>query len=91
MHTVELLEEALRAAGALGYKVRQEWLAGGGGGECELKGRKHLFIDLSLSISDQLQVALDALDRANASRRLVLSDPLRRALVAYQTGLGRAA
>jgi hypothetical protein len=50
-----------------------------------------LFIDLSLSVSDQLQVALDALDRANASYRLVLSDPLRRQLVAYQTRLGRAA
>ncbi len=91
MHTVELLEEALRVAGALGYNVRQEWLAGAGGGACEIKGRSQLFIDLSLSVSDQLQVALDALDRANASYRLVLSDPLRRALDAYQTKLGRAA
>ena len=31
MHTVEMLDQALDLAGRLGYTVRQEWLAGGGG------------------------------------------------------------
>jgi hypothetical protein len=90
MHTVELLEEALRAARALGYDVRQEWLAGAGG-DCEIKGRKCLFVDLSSSVSDQLQLALDVLHRANAGRRLPLSEPLCRALLVHETRLGRAA
>lgn len=81
MHTVELLEEAIRAAGALGYGVRQEWLGGTGGGGCEIKGRKHLFIDLSLSVPDQLQLVLDTLRRENAANRVELSPPLRGALL----------
>ena len=52
MHTVELLAEALNLAGRLGYEVRQEWLAGNGGGACELKGRKILFLDLALGPAD---------------------------------------
>ncbi len=58
MHTVELLEQALRAAALLGYEVRQEWLGGSGGGSCEIKGQKWIFLDLALSLPDQLdQVA----------------------------------
>ena len=84
MHTVELLEMALKAAGALGYGLRQEWLDGAGGGGCEIKGRKLLFIDLSLSVPDQLQLVLDLLHRENAASRLELSQPLRKALTRYQ-------
>lgn len=91
MHTVELLEEAIRAAGALGYAVRQEWLGGVGGGGCEIKGRKHLFIDLSLSVPDQLQIVLDALRREDTAHRHELSQPLRRALVHVPTRTERAA
>ncbi len=61
MHTVELLEQALDAAVRLGYTVRQEWLAGSGGGGCEFRGRKLLFIDLDLDPAEQLDQALDAL------------------------------
>ena len=46
MHTVEMLEQALDLAARLGYTIRQEWLAGSGGGGCELKGRKLFFLDL---------------------------------------------
>src|SRR5690348_4441935 len=34
MHTADLLDHALRAAEQLGYKIRQEWLSGSGGGDC---------------------------------------------------------
>ncbi|HEX7450083.1 MAG TPA: hypothetical protein VF306_21160 [Pirellulales bacterium] len=80
MHTVELLEEALRAAEALGYQVRREWLGGVGGGNCEIKGRKHVFIDLSLSLPDQLQQALAALRVEPRMAHAEVSTELRRQL-----------
>jgi hypothetical protein len=58
MHTVVLLAHALNLAERLGYVVRQEWLDGGGGGGCELRGRKFLFIDLATPPGDQLEVVL---------------------------------
>jgi hypothetical protein len=61
MHTVDLLEQSLEAAKALGYRVRQEWLGGSGGGGCEIKGQKWLFLDLALSPADQLAQVADAL------------------------------
>ena len=61
MHTVEVLEQALDLAERLGYRVRQEWLGGSGGGGCEIKGQKILFIDLALGPIDQLDQVLDTL------------------------------
>lgn len=61
MHTVELLEQAVRTARQLGYTVRQEWLGGAGGGACEVRGRKFLFLDVTASPVDQLDQVLDAL------------------------------
>jgi len=63
MHTVELLNEAIALAERVGYRVRQEWLGGKGGGGCELKGRKLLFLDLALPPEDQLGQVVDALRR----------------------------
>ena len=60
MHTVEILAQALDLAVRLGYTIRQEWLAGGGGG-CELKGRKLLFLDLDLRPDEQLEQVLGVL------------------------------
>jgi hypothetical protein len=80
MHTVDLLEEALRAASVLGYRVRQEWLGGSGGGSCEIKGRLHLFIDLANSVPEQLDQALDSLRRDPRACQLALSQALRNRL-----------
>ena len=58
MHTVETLERLLTLAGQMGYVIRQEWLGGSGGGECEFGGRRYIFVDLALSVVEQLdQVA----------------------------------
>jgi hypothetical protein len=61
MHTVELLEQSLDLAKRLGYTIRQEWLAGSGGGSCELNGRKLFFLDLDLGPDEQLEQVLVAL------------------------------
>lgn len=79
MHTVELLEEAIRAAETLGYQVRQEWLEGAAG-DCVIKGRKWLFLDLAQSVPERLQLVLAALIREEAARQIDLSEPLRRLL-----------
>lgn len=53
--SVELLEEALSICQQLGYTIRQEFLGGAGGGGCELRGRKYLFVDLALHHTEQFE------------------------------------
>ena len=81
MHTVELLNEAVRHAERLGYTVRQEWLDGAGGGPCEVKGRKFLFLDVRASPRDQLDQVLDALRMEPTVRRLPLCRELGELLI----------
>ncbi|MBC7854153.1 MAG: hypothetical protein IAF94_12025 [Pirellulaceae bacterium] len=50
MHTVEMLERLLALASQMGYVIRQEWLGGSGGGECQFGGRRYIFVDLALSV-----------------------------------------
>jgi hypothetical protein len=80
MHTVELLVHALDLASRLGYSVRQEWLAGSGGGGCELKGRKLLFLDLDLGPVDQFEQVLDALRHEPDAQKLPMPQELRELL-----------
>src|SRR4051812_40372356 len=47
MHTVELLEQAIAAAGRCGIVVRQDWFGGSAAGACEFQGRRWVFVDLS--------------------------------------------
>jgi hypothetical protein len=61
MHTVELLERLKELAENAGYTVRHEWLGGVGGGACEFAGRKWIFVDLSLSVVEQLDQIAEAL------------------------------
>jgi len=76
MHTVEILDQALNLAVRLGYTVRQEWFAGSGGGGCEVKGRKFLFLDLDLSPEEQLEQVVAALRHEPIGPTLVLSREL---------------
>lgn len=63
MHTVEMLDRALRHIQQAGYTVRQEWLGGAGGSDCEIRGRRYLFLDLAQSPAEQLQSVLEVLKR----------------------------
>lgn len=78
MHTVDCLDHALRIAGEFGYKVRQECLDGSGGGSCEIKGKKWIFLDLASPPADQLDVVIDALAHDNAIGIQRLPQELRR-------------
>lgn len=80
MHTVEILEKALDVATRLGYTVRQEWLAGGGGGGCELNGRKLFFFDLDLGPAEQLEEVLETLRREPEAVKLPMPQELRELL-----------
>jgi hypothetical protein len=62
MHTIEKLERLKDLAERAGYTVRQEWLGGVAGGACQFAGRKWIFIDLSLSVIEQLEQVAAALD-----------------------------
>ncbi len=61
MHTVELLNRAIRCAEDLGIHVREEWLDGASGGECEIAGRRWLFLDLSQSPQERLATVASCL------------------------------
>lgn len=80
MHTVELLDEAIALAVQAGYKVRQDWFGGNAAGACELKGQRWLFLDLSLSPSEQLEQALESL-RGLAQLPQLPASPQLRALL----------
>jgi hypothetical protein len=63
MHTIDLLEEALQLASDGGWQVRHEWLGGARGGACRLGGKHMLFVDRSLTASEQLEQVLEGLRR----------------------------
>ena len=77
MHTVELLEEAIAVAERAGYEVREEWLGGTGGGHCQIKGRRCIFLDLAVGPLDQLEVVLDTLRGEPHLAPLAMSNDLR--------------
>ena len=85
MHTVELLQQAVDLAERLGYKVRQEWLGGSGGGGCELYGRKVLFLDLATGPEDQFDQVLDTLRHEPDAAALPMAYQLRELLKPRKT------
>ena len=76
MYTAEILDAALRLAERAGYQVRHEWLGGSGGGGCEVKGQKLLFVDLALGPQEQLDRVLDALRRDPSLADTAMPPPL---------------
>jgi hypothetical protein len=77
MHTVEQLDQLVRLARELGYTVRQEWLGGEGGGVCELRGKKHIFIDLANSAAEQLDTVAAVLATDARLAKIAVTDELR--------------
>ena len=55
MRTLELLDYLVDLARRLGYEIREEWLEGTGGGACELKGKRIMFVDQSLPPSERVE------------------------------------
>jgi hypothetical protein len=80
MHTVEMLERLKLLAEEAGYTIRHEWLGGSGGGKCEFAGRKWIFVDLSLSVVEQLDQVAAALKDDPAVWTLDLPVPVTRML-----------
>ncbi len=76
MNTVERLEQALRVAKRLGYNIRHEFLDGGAGGTCEIRGEKWMFVDLAICVSDQLDQVIDGLRFDPAIRSVALPEEL---------------
>jgi len=70
MHTVEMLEQLKGLAEDAGYTVRHEWLGGVAGGACMFAGRKWIFVDLSLSVVEQLEQMTEALRDDPVARTL---------------------
>lgn len=61
MHSVDLLEEAVRLAREVGFEVRREWLGEKLGGACRVAEQWILYSDLSLAADEQLRQVVDAL------------------------------
>ena len=80
MHTVELLEKMKDLAERAGYTVRQEWLGGSGGGACEFAGRKWIFVDLALSVVEQLDQVTAALQDDPQVSSIPIPAPMRQQL-----------
>ena len=76
MDTAELLEEALSLAARLGYRVRQEWLDGQGGGPCVVRGEQWLFVDLAQSLGEQLASVAGALREDRRVQEMEQSEEL---------------
>jgi hypothetical protein len=85
MHTVELLEQSLELAEHMGYKIRQEWLGGTGGGACEFSGQKWIFVDLALNAVEQLDQVSSALRDDPGVYLVSLNPEMRRLLGVRQS------
>ena len=48
-----------------GFQIREEWLDGGGG-ECEIRGKKVFFSDQTLPLPERLEQAAAALNALEA-------------------------
>lgn len=76
MHTVDLLEEACLVAKRLGFRLRQAWLDGSGGGPCEIAGQPWIFIDLAQNSIEQLGMLVETLRDDPRLAQLSLSPKL---------------
>lgn len=63
MSAVAQFDRLAELAQSMGYQIRYENLGGTGGGLCSFSGRKFLFVDLSLSLLDQIAQMQEALSR----------------------------
>ncbi|QEG21531.1 hypothetical protein [Mariniblastus fucicola] len=61
--TLYQVESWLEVAQQLGYRVRYDHFGGTGGGVCEYGGQKWIFMDVSLSAYEQLEMLEEIIPR----------------------------
>lgn len=81
MHSVDVLEEAIRLATDSGFEVRHEWLGEAPGGACRIGTKRVLFVDLSLTANEQLDQVVHALRGADVSVDVQAASPVLRGLL----------
>ena len=70
MNTVEQLTQALEFAKSHGFEVRFEYLLGHGSGACCYGDKRWLFVDLALSVEDQLDAVQSSLSQMGFNQQL---------------------
>lgn len=63
---VQRLRKRLADARRAGFRIRTEWLCGETTGWCEFGGSRWIFVDLSLSLAEQLAQLEEALQSFEA-------------------------
>jgi len=66
---IQRLRSRLADARDAGFRIRTEWLRGETTGWCEFGGSRWIFIDLSLSVTEQLTQLEEALQSFEAGRQ----------------------
>lgn len=84
MHSLDLLQLALTTAREHGYTIRREWLGGISAGRVILGNRKILFVDISLSVLEQLEQVIGSLASDPRLDVQALDPALAKVLKAFQ-------
>lgn len=84
VHTIELLEEAVRLAELNGIKLRRSWMGGISGGGCQIQGESWIFVDLSLSSREQLAQVISGLRGVASLSAATISSQLRELIESSQ-------
>jgi len=81
MGNIEIIREATATLKSAGYRIRQDWFGGEGGGRCTVRGQKQIFLDLAQSPQDQLDTLLTAIREDEDIDPAELSPAIQAALV----------
>ena len=78
------LEEVLAAAAQCGVQVRRAGLGGEGGGWCEIKGQRVLFVDTMADLETSFARAVEALAGVDGIDEVYLRPEIREAIDRYR-------
>jgi len=81
MTNIEIIREATTTLKSAGYRIRQDWFGGEGGGRCVVRGQKQIFLDLAQTPQDQLEMLLATIREDEDIDPASLSPALQAALV----------
>ena len=77
MNTQRILEELLALLEAGGVAIRNEPLAGSGGGLCTVKGRKIFFLDTQAASAESAAVCADAVSKVVDIEKIYIRPEIR--------------